>query len=186
MKEEVILRILVKESLNLELLLKRCGILKFQVIFVDFSEARDLFEIIFQIPWSNCKIRDCRLILEKMRGLSAKCRKLEFSGIVLLKKNSWTKSTSPWTAPGWPVHDSTMDSRVADGRGSPELGLAAAPGHGGLPQGWRREGRDVAQPGDHSPELERRRGGGAPAAGLRLQAATAQARLRRGGGEVKG
>jgi hypothetical protein len=39
---------------------------------MDFSEAGDLFGIIFQIPGSNCKFMDCRLILEKMRGLSAK------------------------------------------------------------------------------------------------------------------
>jgi hypothetical protein len=31
-----------------------------------------------------------------------------------------------WTTQGWPVHGSTMDSIVADGRGSPELGLTAA------------------------------------------------------------
>jgi hypothetical protein len=85
---------------------------------VDFSEARDLFGIIFQFWGPNYKIRDCGLILKKLRGLSAKCKKLEFPGIVFLKENPWTKSTSSWTAPGWPVHGSTVDSTVADGRGS--------------------------------------------------------------------
>jgi hypothetical protein len=39
---------------------------------VDFSEARDLFGIIFQFWGPNCKLRDFRLILKKLRGLSAK------------------------------------------------------------------------------------------------------------------
>jgi hypothetical protein len=74
---------------------------------VDFSEARDIFVIIFQIPRSDCKFMDCGLISKKLRGLSAKCLKLDFPGIVFLKKNPWTESTSPWTAPAW----STVDRR---------------------------------------------------------------------------
>jgi hypothetical protein len=53
---------------------------------VDFSEARDLFVNIFQILEPNCKFLDCGLILEKPRGLSAKCPKLEFLGIIFLKE----------------------------------------------------------------------------------------------------
>jgi translation initiation factor IF-3 len=39
---------------------------------VDFSEARDLFVIIFQIPRPNCKIMDYGLISKKLRDLFAK------------------------------------------------------------------------------------------------------------------
>jgi hypothetical protein len=39
---------------------------------VDFSEVRDLFGIIFQIPGSDCKFLDYGLILEKSRGFFAK------------------------------------------------------------------------------------------------------------------
>jgi hypothetical protein len=50
---------------------------------VDFSEARDLFGIICQIPRFDCKFLDCGLILEKMRGLSAKRRNNRISDLFL-------------------------------------------------------------------------------------------------------
>jgi hypothetical protein len=89
---------------------------------VDFSEARNLFGIIFQISGPNCKFLDCGLISKKPRGLSVKCLKLDFLGIVFLKENPWTESTSPWTT-GAPVHRGLAS--VADRRGSPELGRRA-------------------------------------------------------------
>jgi hypothetical protein len=39
---------------------------------VDFSDARDLFGIIFQIPGSDCKFLGCGLITKKHRGFFAK------------------------------------------------------------------------------------------------------------------
>jgi hypothetical protein len=49
-----------------------------------------------------------------------------------------------WTMHEWPVHVSTVDSTVVDGRASLELGLTAAPGRNGLPRGWQWEGHDAA------------------------------------------
>jgi hypothetical protein len=66
------------------------------------------------------------------------------------------------------VHGSWTSARVADPRvhcglpprgrrqGSPELGLAAALGHGGSLRGWRWNGPNATRPGDHSPEPGRR------------------------------
>jgi hypothetical protein len=97
---------------------------------VDFSEARDIFGIIFYFQGPNCKIRDYGLILKKMRGLSAKCQKSEFPGFVFLKKNPWTKSTSLWTAPA----RSNMDRRPLPHSGahrSSGSGHSGAQGHRG-------------------------------------------------------
>jgi hypothetical protein len=87
---------------------------------VDFSEARDLFGIIFQIPGANCKIRDCRLILKKMRGLSAMCRKLEFLGIVFSKEKPVDQVHESVYRAG-PVHRGPAGIPVLGS--SPELGL---------------------------------------------------------------
>jgi hypothetical protein len=89
---------------------------------VDFSEARDLFEIIFQIPGPNYKFLDCGFISKKPRGLSEKCPKLDFLGIIFLKENPRSESTCPWTT-GAPVHHGLAS--VTDRRSSPELGRRA-------------------------------------------------------------
>jgi hypothetical protein len=54
---------------------------------------------------------------------------------------TWTRSMAHGLASGWPVHGFTVDSTVACGRGSPELGLTATPMHGGSPalEQWRKE-----------------------------------------------
>jgi hypothetical protein len=52
---------------------------------VDFSEARDLFGIIFQTSGPNCKIMDCGLISENVRGLSAKSAKDLDRGLITKK-----------------------------------------------------------------------------------------------------
>jgi hypothetical protein len=71
-KEEMILRILAQESLDLELWFKRYEILKFRGYFFGFSEARDLFGIIFQFRGPLCETLDYGLISKKPRGLFAK------------------------------------------------------------------------------------------------------------------
>jgi hypothetical protein len=122
---------------------------------VNFFEARDLFVNIFQNLRPNCKFLDCGLILEKPRGLSAKCPKLEFLGIILLRK---------------PVdrerHRSSMDHGHRLRGGSPENGRNGVPVRGtsprlrkngmgtavsltGYKRGWRRVGHDRATVGNN-------------------------------------
>jgi hypothetical protein len=92
-------------------------------------------ELFFKFQGPNCKIRDCGLILKKMRGLSAECQNIEFPGINLLKKNLWTKSTSPLTAPA----RSTVDRRPLPRSGahwSSGSSHSGAQGHWGRGGGW--------------------------------------------------
>jgi hypothetical protein len=79
---------------------------------------------------------------------------------------SWTSAgCGPW----WTGHH---------GRSwcSPELGLAVALGHGGLPQGGEKKEGVTGSLFWLVPRLGRRRGGGAPAAELQLRRAMAWAR----------
>jgi hypothetical protein len=80
---------------------------------------------------------DWGLILNKYRGFFVKWQ--EFSGFQIIFQ--WEKVVDPIHESvdrvGWPVHGSTVDSTVDNGRGSLELSLMVASGRGGLPQGWQ-------------------------------------------------
>jgi hypothetical protein len=109
----------------------------------------DLFVIIFQIPGSDCKFLDYGLILEKPRGLNAKCLKLYFPRIVFLKETRrppkpWSTVDRPWTMalsstelrpPAAPV-----STGAGQGAGEEEWGAGSAVG-GSPGHVWRCGGR---------------------------------------------
>jgi hypothetical protein len=93
---------------------------------MEFSEARALFVNIFQIHEPNSKFLDCGLILEKPRGLSAKCLKLEFPEIIFLKETRGPRprvvNRAGARGPPWTDGGADRRRRSAAAR-SPEYGL---------------------------------------------------------------
>jgi hypothetical protein len=82
----VILRNLVQESLNLELWLKRYGVLKFQGYFMNFFETRDPSKIIFQIPGAS--LQNARKYYKETQGLLCKNYK-ETQGLICINARKY-------------------------------------------------------------------------------------------------
>jgi hypothetical protein len=121
MKEGVIPRVLAKESLNLELRLQRYGEKKFRDLFVISGKCLGVFlEIFLKIRGASCKYVGYVLILEKLRGLSAKCRKMGFSRNYFVKEKPVDQVHESVDRAG-PVHHGS--ATIATRGSSPELGL---------------------------------------------------------------
>jgi hypothetical protein len=121
---------------------------------------------------------DYSLITKKPRGLFANLPGFGFQIYFSMEKLRWTQSMAHGTSAGrgrrWTDHHGQPWS-------SPELGLAAAPSHGCLPRGGEKKEGATGTQFCLVPWLGRRRGGGAPVAGLQLEAAAMRARQRGGG-----
>ncbi len=117
--------------------------LSFGAIFVDFSEARDLFVNIFRISDLTAKIMDRGLISENPRGLSAKSAKsgprVDFTKVQgplckiskIIRITNYFPTVNPvhrvhaqWTGAGRAVHRGPTVARTeGTAARSPELGL---------------------------------------------------------------
>jgi hypothetical protein len=121
MKERVIPRVLVKESLNLELRLQRYGKKKFRDLFVISRKWLGVFlEIFLKILGASCKYVGYGLILEKMRGLSAKCHEMGVSRNYFVEKKPVDQVHGSVDRAG-PVHQGP--AAIAARGSSPELSL---------------------------------------------------------------
>jgi hypothetical protein len=121
MKDGVIPRVLAKESLNLELRLQRYGDKKFRDLFVIFRKWLEVFlELFLKIRGASYKYVGCGLILEKMRGLSAKCREMGFSMNYFVEENPVDQVHGSVDRAG-PVHHGP--AAIATRGSSPELSL---------------------------------------------------------------
>jgi hypothetical protein len=121
MKDGVIPRVLAKESLNLELQLQRYGEKKFRDLFVISGKWLGAFlELFLKIRGASCKYMGCELILEKMRGLSAKYREMEFSRNYFVEEKPVNQVHGLVDRAG-PVHHGP--AAIAAPGNSPELSL---------------------------------------------------------------
>jgi hypothetical protein len=122
---------------------------------------------------------NCRLILEKPRGLSVKCLKLDFSGIVFLKK---TRGPSPQVRglrrPGPPWTGGHCRSREVIGARPPAVPVPESSDRGA---GQREGGPTNSMAG--FPRLGRRWRGGSPVTetSARKDDGEGAVRARRGG-----
>jgi hypothetical protein len=98
----------------------------FGTIFVDFSEARDLFVNIFRISDLTAKSRTAGRF-RKNRGAPLQNGGEFRPGFIFQRTNPWTGSMPPWTGRARSVHHGPMAARTEGGQGaaacSPELGL---------------------------------------------------------------
>jgi hypothetical protein len=119
MKEKPTLRILVQESLDLELWLKRYGILKFQAIFADFSEARDSFRIIFLKTSGLSAKSGPRVDFRETQGLLCKTAGDYRFWNYFCKEKVVDSIHGPWTTPGLGPRWIADRASVAARRSSP-------------------------------------------------------------------
>jgi hypothetical protein len=188
----VILRILTQESLDLELWLKRYEFLKFLGYFCGFSEARDLFGIISEIP-------DRGLISEKPEGLSAKlvrsgpwvdftrvqgplCKISEISQNNELFPNRKSRAPGPRPVDRDRSHGAPWTHGGADrGHGGAVTGAraSASSAHGNSPAGVQQREGNVGNSEAGSPRREWQCGGRASAVQNRRQWCSVEAALER-------
>jgi hypothetical protein len=129
MKDRVIPRVMAKESLNLELRLQRYGEKKFRDLFIISGKWLGVFlELFLKIRGASCKYMGCGFLLEKMRGLSAKCREMGFSRNYFVEEKPVDQVhrfvDHPWLGPPWTIRGWAARARwsLASGRSSAQGG----------------------------------------------------------------
>jgi hypothetical protein len=101
--------------------LQRYGEKKFRDLFVISEKWLGVFlEIFLKIRGASCNYVGCGLILEKMRGLSAKCREMGFSRNYFVEEKPVDQAHGSVDRTG-PVHHGPV--AIAASGSSPKLSL---------------------------------------------------------------